>query len=105
VSLTEKWLDGSFAEEDVRGWLGQNAPGIGPDGVQAVVRCIMSIYNWRRHGWPPGGFATALLRNDFVGAGVRADKHNRDVLWVYAFFMDNVFPCDWRSWIEVEREG
>jgi hypothetical protein len=38
-------------------------------------------------GVPPGGFLTAVLNNDFLGAIGKADARNRESLYAYAVFL------------------
>lgn len=46
------------------------------------------------HGLPPGGFLTAILSNDFMGAATRADEANLRSLQGWARFLYNYVPRD-----------
>lgn len=54
--------------------------------VGAVKRYIL-------HGIPPGGFLTALLSNDFMGAANKADDENSAALMGWARFLYNHVPA------------
>lgn len=45
------------------------------------------------HGAQPGGFLTALLSNDLMGALRKGDDTNQAALSVYGRFLYNEAPC------------
>lgn len=49
---------------------------------------------WIERGILPGGFLTAVLRNDLMGALGRADSTNIDRLKDYGMFLYNEAPSD-----------
>lgn len=57
-----------------------------------------SIRRYVQDRIPPGGFLTAVLENDFVGALLHADPTNRKLLHDYAMFINWEIPTDcWGS--------
>jgi hypothetical protein len=55
------------------------------------------------HGYPFGGFLTAVFCNDFAGAFAKADITNRQALGTLAAFLWNEAPPEcWGSWDEFE---
>lgn len=50
------------------------------------------IKDYILHGYPPGGFLTALLRNDFMSAAGKADSENAAALIGWARFLYNHVP-------------
>lgn len=60
-----------------------------------------ALTNYVQHGYMPGGFLTALLCNDLMGAVARADHINKQNLANIASFVFNEMPAD--SWGSLER--
>lgn len=53
-------------------------------------------------GIPMGGFGTAVLANDFVGAALRADETNLRCLREWALWLTNECPRNaWGSYVTV----
>lgn len=52
------------------------------DGIQGYVD----------HGWSPGEFFRAVLKNDLIGAAERADDVNKHCLYEYACLLYNEIP-------------
>jgi hypothetical protein len=57
-----------------------------------------------RYGLPPGGFLSAVLRNDFLGAAGRADDTNSRKLHAWASIIYNVVPHDCHGTAERVQE-
>lgn len=91
--------------------------GIGKDGEyrfdQYVMRADMvaAVQRYVQHGISPGGFLTAVICNDLVGALNRADDDNRaNLIAVVGYFMWEVPAPAWGSkekmqeWIKSKQE-
>lgn len=70
-------------------WIRDNSSDISwkIDDIDHVIDCFESIYNWYEKGWVPGGFLTAVLKNDLKMACFLADHVNRPNLYLYAMFL------------------
>ena len=51
------------------------------------------VQRYVEHGLPPGGFMTAVLCNDLVGAAVRADGENQHYLCEWGRFIIHGLPA------------
>lgn len=51
------------------------------------------VRNYFYHGYHPGGFLTAVLENDLMGALAKADDINRYALPKYGEFLFNFVPA------------
>ena len=51
-----------------------------------------ALHRYVKHGIQPGGFLTAVLSNDFMGAAGRADSHNKTRLNEWAMVVYNDIP-------------
>ena len=67
------------------------------DEFNHVVNCLKSIWNWYEHGYHPGSFITAMIKNNFIVACGAADNVNVKVLSLYAKFIYNCLPCDYKD--------
>ena len=65
------------------------------DEIAHVAMCLEHIQQWYYEGYPLGDFLTAVVRNDFRLACVKADEVNRKALYLYALFMYNYMPADY----------
>jgi len=54
------------------------------------------IYRWYHKDYPIGDFLTAVVRNDFTEACFQADDINRKAFYLYALFLANKIPMDYR---------
>lgn len=59
-----------------------------------------ALVNYFVHGYEPGGFLSAVLRNDLVGAATKADSTNRECLAHIAIWIMNHAP--YGSWGDQE---
>lgn len=59
-----------------------------------------SVKRWVIDAVPPGGFLTAILENDFLGAAGKADNNNRRLLWEWAAFLYNEVPHECKGSVE-----
>lgn len=90
-------------QSDIRQWVESNARGLMPDiplmpeELDHVTICLHHIYKWYHEGYPLGDFLTAVVRNDFAEACVRADDVNRKALYLYAMFCLNKIDYDYRQ--------
>jgi hypothetical protein len=63
--------------------------------------CKEGLRKYISFGLPPGGFLTAVLENDLVGAVRGADSHNIDNIPAYVSFLYWEAPMD--CWGSKER--
>ena len=88
---------------DIRQWTEQNANGLMPeasfsqDDLDHIAMCLDHIYRWYHEGYPIGDFLTAVVRNDFCESCYHADDVNRKALYLYAIFLANKIPFDYRK--------
>lgn len=79
-------------------WINQNSaerPTI--EEVDHIIDCFETIYNWYEKSWSPGGFTTAVLKNDFKEACFHADQINRKNLYIYALFLHWHIPNNYHK--------
>jgi len=74
-----------------------NETGLRPDELDHVAMCIEHISKWYYEDLPLGGFLTAIVRNDLMGAVFKADAVNSKALKLYACFLAWNLPADWRQ--------
>lgn len=56
------------------------------------------LWNYMAYGWPPGGFMTSVLKNDFFGVAARADHFwNGQSLKQLAKWIDTNMPLYMRG--------
>ena len=67
------------------------------DELDHISMCMEHIYRWYYEGYPIGSFLTAVVRNDFGEACFKADDTNRKALYLYALFLANKIPFDYRK--------
>lgn len=63
-----------------------------PYDIPADILADLRAYTRGEHPYPFGGFVTAVLANDLVGAAGRADEVNIRRLAEYASFLHNEMP-------------
>lgn len=89
-------------EAEIRQWVEANARGLMPDTQWAdgdldhIAMCMHHIYRWYHEGYPIGDFLTAVVRDEFSSACFRADGTNKKALYLYALFLANKIPYDYR---------
>jgi len=87
---------------DIEKWVASNAMGLmseiplSPDEVRHISMCMEHITKWYYEDYPIGDFLTAVVRNDFTEACFHADDINRKAFYLYALFLANKIPADWR---------
>ncbi len=89
-------------QNDIQKWVDANARGLmttqfTDDEIGHISMCMHHIYRWYHEGYPIGHFLTAVVRNDFSLACVKADDTNRKALYLYALFLANKIPGDYRQ--------
>lgn len=90
-------------ESDIRQWVEQNAEGLMPETqftlgeLDHIAMCMHHIYRWYHEDYPIGDFLTAVVRNDLCEACYKADDMNRKALYLYALFLANKLPFDYRE--------
>ena len=101
MSLNDKWVDGILTQENVQGWIyrQKSSQQMSHEEIKHVGMCMHHIYQWHmkvddRPGL--GHFLTAVVRNDFMEACVRADDANAKALVLYAKFIRDNAPLDWK---------
>ena len=91
------------AESQIRDWVEQNAKGLMPelpllaDELDHIAMCMHHIYRWYHEGYPIGDFLTAVVQNNFMEACLHADDVNRKAFYLYALFLANKIPFDYRE--------
>jgi len=89
-------------EIEISEWVKQNA-GLMPETVFTlkelahIAMCMHHIYRWYYEDYPIGHFLTAMVKNDFCDACFHADDMNRKALYLYALFLVNKMPGDYRT--------
>ena len=76
-----------------------------PEELDYVSVCCEHINKWYYEDYPLGGFLSAIVRNDLVGAVFRADAINSRALKLYAYFLTWNLPADWREKAISKAEG
>ena len=63
--------------------------------VSIPSHVLDDLYKYRagQHPYECGGFMTAVLANDLVGAFERADDRNKDLMYDYVSFLYNDLPA------------
>ena len=74
-----------------------NEPNLTPDELDHVAMCLEHISKWYYEDLPLGGFLSAIVRNDLMGAVFQADAVNSKALKLYAYFLTWNLPADWRQ--------
>jgi len=89
--------------QDIFNWVKSNATGLMPEiplaeeEIDHVAMCMEHIHRWYYEGYPLGHFLTAVVNNDFCEACFHADDANRKALYLYALYLANKIPGDWRE--------
>lgn len=112
--LTGAWVGETLTEEAIRAYLDLNLPtdNITHGNLSHIAECCHHLYLWSMGGYPVlGSFLSAILENDLMAAVAAADDINRTALWVYAQFIYNVAPGNWKempkrlAMLEARREN
>lgn len=84
--------------EEIRAWVELNST-LMPEihfsaaDLDHVAMCMQHLYEYWHGRWPDlGSFLTAVAKNDFRIACVKADIPNRKALYLYALFVSNKMP-------------
>ena len=72
-----------------------NEPNLTPEELDHVAMCMEHIKKWYYEDYPLGGFLTAVVQNDLIGACFQADDVNIKALKLYAWFLTWNLPADW----------
>ncbi len=72
-----------------------NETGLTIEELDHVAICMEHIQKWYYEDFPLGGFLTAIVKNDLVGAVLKADDVNIKALKLYAYFLTWELPADW----------
>ena len=102
--LYDKFMDQTLSKEDIVAWLKDQGlvkhlvehGALTERDLEHVAKCMWHIYFWYWKDFPIGHFLTAVLKNDFVEACGRADSVNQLLLPMYALFLYNHVPIDYR---------
>jgi len=65
--------------------------------IEHVADCLESLELWYYHDQLPGDFLTAVVSNDLMEAFGCADDTNFKYLYLYATYLHNNMPADWRE--------
>ena len=87
-------------ESEIRDWLTRKY--VSPhrlhltlDDIDHIAMCLYHIGRWYFEGYPLGSFLSAVVRNDFREACLRADDINQRALPIYAMFCVNHIGHDY----------
>lgn len=100
VSIYDKFRDGTLTQQDVKRWIKRQPESkliTSEKELNHVAMCLHHIYQWYNDDLPIGHFLTAVLKNDFMEICGQADDANRKVLPLYAKFLYNIVPADYRT--------
>jgi len=87
---------------DIRSWLQKNTEVLMSEerftskDLDHIAVCMDHIHQWYYEDYPIGRFLTAVVRNDFTEACFQADSVNKRALYLYAMFLANKLPIDYR---------
>lgn len=87
---------------DIKEWIIANSRGLmlqislSLNEIDHITICMEDISRWYYENYPIGDFLTAVVKNDFSEACFQADDTNRKVLYLYALFLANKIPYDYR---------
>lgn len=87
----------------IKEWLVANATELMPEipftpiEIDHIAMCMHHIFEWYHKDFPIEDFLTAVVRNDFSEACFQADNINRKALYLYALFLANKLPLDYRQ--------
>jgi len=89
-------------ESEIRKWVREEPEGrsLSIEETAHVVTCLRDIVLWYGGGLPDydlDPFMIAVVKNDFMRACGEADDINRKILPLYAKFLFNNLPGDWRE--------
>ena len=103
--LYNKFMDQTLSKEDIIIWLKDQGlvkhlvehGALTEKDLEHAAECMWHIYLWYWKNLPVGHFLTAVLENDFIEACCRADSTNKMLLPMYALFLYNHVPIDYRE--------
>jgi len=90
-------------QSEIKDWVRRNDEGLSPSPhfsdaeLDHLAICMHHIQRWYYESFPLGSFLSAVVRNDLCEACFRADDVNRRALYLYALFLANKIPSDWRE--------
>lgn len=90
-------------EAEVRQWLKRNADNLTPEipldttELDHVAKCMHHIWQWYFEDRPLGDFLTAVVKDEFAEACIKADDANRKSLYLYALFLHHHIGYDYRD--------
>ena len=107
MSLWRKWVEGTLTQEEVKAWAKQQSEtrDLDEKELDHVAMCLHHLFLWHRKDYPIGHFLMAVVENDFMLACGRADSTNSRVLPIYAKFLFNCAPGNWREKAKQLMEG
>ena len=105
TGLHGKWLDQTLEQRDIKTWLLQQthikelmkADLLTDKDVDHVANCIHHIYGWYHGKQNLGHFLTAIVENNLMEACGRADTANTLCLPIYAMYLYNYAPDDYKQ--------
>jgi len=108
MSVWNKFVEKTLTKTDIKVWLKQQGQikflierqALTEKNLDHIAMCMHHIYLAYHNIIPPTGlghFLTAVIQNDLVEACGRADSTNRLVLPLYATFLYNCVPMDYRE--------
>ena len=106
--MLRKFVEKTLTKEDIKEWLKEQGQikyliekqAITEKDLDHVATCMYDIYLAYHNKIPRSGighFLTQVIKNDFMGACGSADKTNSLILPLYATFLYNCVPADYRE--------
>jgi len=104
MSLHSKWIDKTLTQDDIKEWLREQGhikfllekKALNEEDLNHIAMCMHHIYLWYWKDQPLGHFLTAVVKNNFTQACGSADSTNKLALPMYATFLYNIAPADYR---------
>ena len=87
-------------QTDILEWVVDNNNGLAPltpAEIAHIAKGMHNIYLWYTGGNHLGDFLVAVVKNDFSNACLQADDINTKGLRLYALFLANKIPLDYRE--------
>lgn len=105
MNLVDKWNSQTLEQHDIKTWLLKQtrtkdlmkAGLLTDENIDHVAMCIHHIFQWYWGKRDLGHFLTAVVKNNFSQACGRADTANSYALPLYAIYLYNHAPIDYKQ--------
>lgn len=91
--------------EEIKAWVKEQpeAKDFDAEQIDHIAHGLRRLLEWyENRKVAMGSFLTAVLENDFIEATTRADKTNTKALPIYAKFLYNMMPMDYKKVLPVQ---